>query len=161
VLVKGYVHEVVIACGSEVIARHSRSYEREDMIFDPLHYLALLEEKTRALDQAASLAGWELPDCFLQLRRLLEARLQKKGKREYVQVLRLLETFRMAEVTQAIQDALDLGTVSLDAVKHLLLCRIERRPPRLDLMQYPHLPLTKVHTTQAADYMSLLNEVGQ
>ena len=26
VLVKGYVHEVVIACGSEVIARHRRSY---------------------------------------------------------------------------------------------------------------------------------------
>jgi len=161
VLVKGYVHEVVIACGSEVIARHSRSYEREDIVFDPLHYLALLEQKTGALDQAAPLVGWELPDCFAQLRRLLEARLGKKGKREYVQVLRLLETFRMAEVTQGIQDALDLGTVSLDAVKHLLLCRIERRPPRLDLMQYPHLPLTEVHTTQAADYMSLLNEVGQ
>lgn len=161
VLVKGYVHEVVIACGSEVIARHSRSYEREDIVFDPLHYLALLEQKTGAVDQAAPLVGWELPDCFAQLRRLLEARLGKKGKREYVQVLRLLETFRMGEVTQAIQDALDLGTVSLDAVKHLLLCRIEQRPPRLDLMQYPHLPLTEVHTTQAADYMSLLREVGQ
>lgn len=30
VLVKGYVHEVVVVCGSEVIARHPRSYERED-----------------------------------------------------------------------------------------------------------------------------------
>ena len=29
VLVKGYVHQVVIVCGSEVIARHPRSYERE------------------------------------------------------------------------------------------------------------------------------------
>jgi transposase len=161
VLVKGYVHEVVIACGSEVIARHRRSYQREDMIFDPLHYLALLEEKTRALDQAAPLAGWELPECFTQLRRLLEARLQKNGKREYVQVLRLLETFPLAEVAQAIQDALHLGTVSFDAVKHLLLCRIERRPPRLDLMQYPHLPLAQVETTQAVDYMALLSEVGQ
>jgi transposase len=161
VLVKGYVHEVVIACGSEVIARHRRSYEREDMIFDPLHYLALLEEKTRALDQAAPLAGWELPECFAQLRRLLEARLGKHGKREYVQVLRLLETFRLFEVAGAIQDALHLGTLSLDAVKHLLLCRIEQRPPRLDLMQYPHLPLPQVETTQAADYMALLGEVSQ
>ena len=161
VLVKGYVHEVVIACGSEVIARHRRSYEREDMIFDPLHYLALLEEKIRALDQAAPLVGWELPECFAQLRRLLEARLGKNGKREYVQVLRLLETFRVTEVTHAIHDALHLGTVSFDAVKHLLLCWIERRPPRLDLMQYPHLPLAQVHTTQAVDYMSLLGEVGQ
>jgi len=50
VLIKGYVHEVVISCGAEVIARHARSYEREDMIFDPLHYLALLEQKTNALD---------------------------------------------------------------------------------------------------------------
>ena len=160
VLVKGYVHEVVIACGSEVIARHRRSYEREDMIFDPLHYLALLEQKTRALDQAAPLAGWELPAGFAELRRLLEARLGKQGKREYVQVLRLLETFRLPEVTQAIADALHLGTISLDAVKHLVLCRIERRPPRLDLMQYPYLPLPQVQTTQAADYMALL-EVSQ
>ena len=64
VWVKGYVHQVVIACGSEVIARHARSYEREAVVFDPLHYLALLEQKTRALDQAAPLTGWQLPECF-------------------------------------------------------------------------------------------------
>jgi len=156
VLVKGYVHEVVIVCGSQVIARHRRSYQREDMVFDPLHYLALLEQKARALDQAAPLAGWELPECFGRLRRLLEARLNKGGKREYVQVLRLLETFSLPEVEQAIVDALHLGTISFDAVKHLLLYRIERRPPRLDLENYPHLPLAEVQTTQAADYMALL-----
>jgi transposase len=159
VWVKGYVHEVVIACGSEVIARHPRSYEREAVVFDPLHYLALLEQKTRALDQAAPLAGWQLPDCFRQLRRLLEARLKKHGSREYVQVLRLLETFNIVEVTLAIEDALRLGTISFDAVRHLLLCRIERRPPRLDMENYPHLPLAQVRTTQAADYMTLLAEV--
>ena len=159
VWVKGYVHEVVIACASEVIARHQRSYEREAVVFDPLHYLALLEQKTRALDQAAPLAGWQLPACFAELRRLLEARLKKNGSREYVQVLRLLETFDLAELTHAIEDALRLGTISFDAVRHLLLCRIERRPPRLDMENYPHLPLAQVRTTQAADYMSLLVEV--
>jgi transposase len=158
VWVKGYVHQVVIACGSEVIARHQRSYEREVVVFDPLHYLALLEHKTRALDQAAPLAGWLLPECFAQLRRLLEARLKKHGSREYVQVLRLMETFALAEVTQAIEDALLLGTISFDAVRHLLLCRIERRPPRLDMDNYPHLPMAQVRTTQAADYMTLLAE---
>jgi len=158
VWVKGYVHEVVIASGSEVIARHERNYEREVVVFDPLHYLALLEQKTRALDQAAPLAGWRLPESFVQLRRLLEARLRKHGSREYVQVLRLLETFNIVEVTLAIEDALQLGTISFDAVRHLLLCRIERRPPRLDMENYPHLPLAQVRTTQAADYMTLLAE---
>src|SRR6202163_1598196 len=156
VLIKGYVHEVVISCGAEVIARHARSYEREDMIFDPLHYLALLEQKTNALDQAAPLVGWELPEEFAQLRRLLEARLSKRGKREYVQVLRLLETFSMAEVSKAIEDALRMRAISFDAVKHLLLCRIEQRPPRLDLENYPHLPLAQVATTAASDYLALL-----
>jgi hypothetical protein len=160
VLVRGYVHEVTIACASEIIARHPRSYEREAVIFDPLHYLALLEQKTRALDQAAPLLGWQLPACYLQLRRLLEARLKKHGSREYVQVLRLLETFAIDEVTHAIEDALQLGTIGFDAVKHLLLCRIERRPPRLDMENYPHLPLAQVRTTQAADYMTLLDGVS-
>src|SRR6202050_2211218 len=64
VLVRGYVHEVVISCGAEVIARHPRSYEREDFVFEPLHYLALIEQKINALDQAAPLAGWQLPEEF-------------------------------------------------------------------------------------------------
>jgi len=105
VLVKGFVQEVVICAASEVMARHPRSHEREDMVFDPLHYLALLEQKPNDLDQAAPLAGWNLPKGFAQLRRLMEARLGKKGKREYVQTLRLLETFALGEVKQAIEDA--------------------------------------------------------
>ncbi len=64
VLVRGYVHEVVITCGAEIIARHRRSYEREDFVFNPLHYLALIEQKINALDQAAPLVGWQLPECL-------------------------------------------------------------------------------------------------
>ena len=78
VLVRGYVHEVVISHGAGVIARHPRSYEHEDLIFDPLHYLSLLEQKSNALDQAAPLNGWKLPPVFGDLRRLLEARMGKK-----------------------------------------------------------------------------------
>ena len=156
VVVKGFVDEVVIVCGSEEIARHRRSYEREVLIFEPRHYLALLERKIGALDQAAPLAGWALPDEFLRLRRLLEVRLGKAGTREYVQVLRLLEDFRFDHVSGAIRDALRLGVIGFDAVKHLVLCRLEHRPPRLDLAQYPHLPAPCVTTTTAADYLTLL-----
>ena len=140
VLIKGYVDRVVISCGSEVIARHPRSYQRDDFVFDPLHYLPLLERKTGALDQAAPLRGWDLPGEFATLRRLLESRMGPRGKREFVQVLRLLESFRQEEVHAAVQDSLRLGALSFDAVKHLVLCRLEGRPPRLDLDLYPYLP---------------------
>ena len=157
VLVKGYVAEVVISCGAEVIARHPRSYERDDFVFDPIHYLPLLERKTAALDQAAPLQGWDLPEEYGTLRRLLEARMGRRGKREFVQVLRLMETFSMDEVHSAVQDAIRLGAISFDAVKHLLLCRLEGRPPRLDMDLYPYLPRVSVKTTRATDYMALLS----
>ena len=156
VLVKGYVAEVVISCGAEVIARHPRSYERDDFVFDPIHYLPLLEQKTAALDQAAPLQGWQLPEEFATLRRLLESRMGRRGKREFVQVLRLLENFSHQEVHHAVQDALRLGAISFDAVKHLLLCHLEGRPPRLDLDLYPYLPRVSVKTTSATDYLALL-----
>ena len=156
VLVRGYVHEVVIGCGTEVIARHRRSYAREDLVFDPIHYLPLLEKKIGALDQAAPLRGWELPDQFATLRRLLEARMGKAGKREYVQVLRLMEIFHADEVHGAVKAALRLGAIGYDAVKHLVLCRVERRPPKLDLDVYPYLPRAHVETTSPGSYMSLL-----
>jgi len=102
VWIRGYVHEVIIGCGVEIIACHPRSYDREDLIFNPIHYLPLLEKKIGALDQAAPLMGWDLPDVFASLRRLLEARMGKPGKREYVQVLRLLETFELNDLHGAI-----------------------------------------------------------
>ncbi len=155
VLVRGYVHDVVISCGSEVIAHHRRSYEREDFVFEPLHYLALIEQKINALDQAAPLAGWQLPEEFATLRRLLEARMGKQGKREFVQVLRLMEAFKIEDVSAAVRDAIARGAIGFDAVKHLVLCRLERRPPRLDMTIYPYLPRTTVATTSARSYLAL------
>jgi hypothetical protein len=80
----------------------------------------------------------------------------KAGKREYVQVLRLVETFDLEALHGAVKDALRLGAIGYDAVKHLVLCRIERRPPKLDLDVYPYLPRANVTITAAASYMSLL-----
>ena len=82
VLVRGYVHQVVISCGEKVIARHQRSYQKGDFVYDPIHYLPLLERKIGALDQAAPLAEWDLPREFDTRRRLLGSRMEQRGKRE-------------------------------------------------------------------------------
>ena len=78
-------------------------------------------------------------------------------EREFVQVLRLLENFSHQEIHHAVKDALRLGAISFDAVKHLLLCRLEGTPPRLDPDLYPYLPRVTVKTTRATDYMALLS----
>lgn len=148
----------MIGCGGEVIARHQGCYDREDMVFDPIHYLPRIEQKINALDQAAPLAEWNLPHKFATLRRLMEARMIKAGRLEYVQVLRLLESFGLDDLHAAVKKALQLGAVGFDAVKHLVLCQVEKRPPKLDLDVYPYLPRANVATTSAAAYICLLSE---
>ena len=154
VLVKGFVEEVVILCRGEEIARHARSYGHGIFVYDPLHYLALIETKPNALDQVAALQGWELPEGF---QHILEARMGNRGKREFIQVLRLMEAASKEVVAGAVNDAIRLGTIGFDAVKQIVLARIEKRPARLDLAAYPYLPQTSVRTTSAADYAVLVS----
>ncbi len=160
VVVKGFVDRVVILCGSEEIARHPRCYGEAMFVADPLHYLALIETKPGALDQAAALQGWDLPEVFQHLRHLLEVRMGNKGKREFIQVLRLLEAIPMEVVTLAVNEAIHIGAIGFDAIKQIALARIERRPARLDLTAYPHLPKMEVKTTRAADYATLLPDLA-
>ena len=81
----------------------------------------------------------------------------KRGKREFVQVLRLMESVPdRGRARPRVRDAIARGAIGFDAVKHLVLCRIERRPPRLDLTVYPYLPKATVATTSARAYLDLL-----
>ena len=60
------------------------------------------------------------------------------------------------QVAAAVRDAVKRRLIGFDAVKHLLLARIERRPVHLDLSRYPHLPQPFVAATRSADYATLL-----
>ena len=44
--------------------RGCRSYGSGAFVFDPLHYLSPIETKPNALDQAAPLKDWNLPEAF-------------------------------------------------------------------------------------------------
>ena len=78
------------------------------------------------------------------------------GRREFIQVLRLMEDFHQHQVEQAAAQALQLGAISFDAVKMLLLARLENRPPRLDLTFYPYLPVATVGSTDPRSYLGLI-----
>src|SRR5690606_30278622 len=66
------VDEVRLIDGDRLVARHRRCWKREQDLFDPVHYLALLEKKPGGFDHAKPLEAWQLPACFASLRRLLE-----------------------------------------------------------------------------------------
>ena len=135
----GSIDEVRICCGTEVVATHPRNWEKEQVSFDPRHYLALLERKPGAFDHARPLEGWELPECFWLLRRRLEADLGPAGTREFIKVLRLLEHATVAELAAAVAQALSIGATGSDAVSCILHHRREQPVGLFSLDGHPHL----------------------
>jgi hypothetical protein len=100
----------------------------------------------------------------------MEARMGNGGRREFIQVLRLqvlrlqvlrlMEDFHQHQAGQAIAEALRLGAIRFDAVKMLLLARLENRPARLDLTYYPYLPAATAGTTDPRAYLGLIANAG-
>ena len=151
----GTVDAVRVVVGDRVVAEHRRSWGREGVFYDPVHYLALLERKPGALDFAAPLEGWDLPVCFGVLRRRLEAEFGGPGTRQYIKVLRLLEGAEPAELTRAVERSLELGAADADAVRLILEHRRERPAGLFCLDGRPHLKLVCVPTPDLGAYSSL------
>ena len=140
VTVRADVGRVGVYFQDRCIAEHRRCHESEKTIYEPWHYLALIERKPRALDWGAPMRSLELDECFSVLRRRLEeGQEHSQGTRAYIRVLRLLEEFPLERVTRAVRRALALGAHHEEAIRHLVLCPPETRPSPLDLSGRGHL----------------------
>jgi hypothetical protein len=159
IVAKGYCHEVVLCAQGHEVARHRRIWGKEQVSFDPLHYLALLERKPGALDHARPLANWTLPECFELLRRRLEAERSGDGTREYIRVLRLLEKHPLGALRCAVEQALEVGAITRDAVAQFLYPPENERLTIFRLDGHPHLRSVQVAPADVKQYGQLLEAV--
>jgi transposase len=107
VTVKGYIDRVEIVERGQVAARHARSYGRDQLVLDPLHYLVTLERRPAALDHAPVMRDWQLPESFTRLRKALETQHgQTSGGRHFARVLQLLGEHPQERVQQAVETCL-------------------------------------------------------
>jgi transposase len=155
VAIVGSVDEVRVIFENRVVARHQRCWEKEKVFFDPLHYLALLERKPGAFDYALPLEDWCLPDCFIILRRRLEAQLEGKGVREFIKILRLLESNTLDGLTAAVNKAVSIGANSCDAISCILQGQREQSYSYFSLDGRPHLQGVQIKTPDLAAYRLL------
>jgi transposase len=160
VTVKGYTDQVKICRFHEVIAVHLRSWGREQQFFDPLHYLPLLERKPHALAFAKPFDGWQLPRCFEVLRDRMEAQ-SEHGTREYIQVLRLLERHRVADLTVAVEKALRQQVHTRDGLVQFLPDGTPWRQTSFTLAGHPHLRLVQISQADVREYTQLLRQGAQ
>lgn len=159
ILVKGYVDRVALVHKQCVVAEHRRSWGKEGVFFNYLHYLPLLERKPGALDHARPMADLNLPDCFNVLRRRLENEQQKQGDgtREFIRVLRLLEDYPMSRLEGAVEKALTMRVHSRDAIAQFLFPRPLQRSTFL-LDGQKHLRRVQVDRPDLTAYRTLLSK---
>ena len=129
-------------------------------LFEPIHYLALLERKPGGFDYARPLENWQLPDCYALLRRRLEAADPRHGTRSFIRVLRLLEKFSLPQLTEAIEYALDIDVIDVDSLRTILEHRTDPPVALFSLDGRPQLAQVQVETTDVASYQVLLEEVA-
>ncbi len=155
VAVKGYVDRVVIGCRQKVIAEHVRCWENQRQIFEPTHYLGLLERKPGSLDWALPLAQWNLPGDFEVLRRRLEGE-REDGTREYIRVLRLLEKHPLDALTTAVERGLVMRAHSRDAIAQFLIPTAPWAQTTFRLDGREHLRRVQVAANDVRAYQGLL-----
>jgi len=156
----GTIDRVRFCHRGTVVAEHVRCWAKGQVTFEPLHYLALLERKPGALDHAAPLAGWQLPECFTRLRRRLEEADPRGGTRQYIRVLRLLEAHDQATVTAAVGRALRLAVTDADAVRRLLEQGRQQAPAGFDLSGRPALLAVHLPPPDLSAYTRLSSRKG-
>ena len=138
------------------IAKHRRCWGREQQIFDPLHYLELLEHKPGSLDHARPLEDWQLPGCFHTYRKCLETH-RENGTKEYIQILLLLKKYSVTQLAEAISKALNSRIYCYDAILQFLLTPEDYAFTTFSLAGREHLRCVVVNTTNVSAYRSLVS----
>lgn len=157
VTIIGSIDRVRIVADTHVIAEHVRDWEKENVHYDPIHYLALLERKPNSLDFGKPFEEWKLPKGMRVLQRRLESESGKEGRREFIKILRLLEKHSFDELGNAVERALQINATTVDVIR-ILLQENREKPAKLFMLDdRPHLQDHSIPEPHINKYNQLLS----
>jgi hypothetical protein len=143
------------------IAQHRRSYDRHQLVLDPAHQQALLEEKRKAF---GSTPGGRLAQAVPESEALLDAAFARgeSAGSQTAQLLKLLDTYGAAELRRAIQEALERNTPRASSVAFILSRRQRSQqhtaPTPVDLSHHPELQCLDVTPHDLESYDELTDK---
>jgi transposase len=160
-VLRAYPFRVDILYLERVIASHPRCYGRGQDIFDPLHYLPLLEQRPGAFEHAKPIRRWRegWPPVYERLLAHLRARWPDScGIREFVRILKLHRDHPAQLVEQAVSLALEYGCAHSEGVELCLQQLLNPESPvaALDLTNQPHLASVGMQPLDLSCYDRLL-----
>jgi hypothetical protein len=125
VLVRSHAERIVVLFNDAVVADHPRHFRRDQIIYDPWHYLPVLVKKPGALRNGAPFKDWDLPPALAQVRAKLKQ--HADSDRQFVKVLGAVLDHGLAAVEAACAETLAAGIANGDVI--LTVLARQRQPP--------------------------------
>jgi transposase len=155
VAVRAYADRIMVVLNDRVVGIHRRHLGRDKVVYDPWHYLPVLEQKPGALRNGAPFKNWDLPAPMQQVRMALQERCD--GDRQFVGILSVVRRYGLDAVAEACSHALTDKTVSCDVIL-TMLSRKHDQPQPEPVQQPLQLPLlTLVPVVDCRRYDGLLS----
>jgi hypothetical protein len=148
-----YANRIEMVAEGTVVADHVRIFSKDQVIYNPWHYVPLLERKPGALRNGAPFKAWDLPACLQKVRAHLMGRLG--GDRECVQILQAIQTDGLEAVSVACELALEEKAISADYILNVL-SRLRPSPDAPVIATPAHLQLTQEPLADCQRYNGLL-----
>lgn len=147
---------IKVYSNNKLVADHARMFSRDHVIYDPWHYLHILQYKPGALRNGAPFQEWDLPSSIKQVQRKLER--QPGGDRQFVNILIQAQQHGIDIVDSACKDVLKNRTVQGEVVLNTIARLLDPSP--VDEVTVPiSLQINVEPTTDCSIYDSLLKEV--
>jgi hypothetical protein len=118
VLVRSHAERIVVVFNDEVVADHPREFRRDQIIYDPWHYLPVLVKKPGALRNGTPFKDWDLPPALAQVRAKLKS--HADGDRQFVKVSAAVLDHGLGAVEAACAEAIEAGIASGDVILAVL-----------------------------------------
>ena len=132
--IAAYAERIVIRQDGQIVATHPRCFGRDQVIYDPWHYVPALMRKPGALRNGAPFKGCALPGALGRVRQKLSG--SADGDRQMVQLLNAVLRDGLVAVEAACAEALQAG-IHNSAVILNILARRQRQPMPLEPLLTP------------------------
>jgi len=119
VSIRAFAEHIQVFYKDEMVAEHQRVFSRDQVRYNPWHYLNVLHKKPGALRDGAPFKQWDdLPAPLSKVRDRL-AKL-KGGDKAFISLLCAVETYSLEHVSQACEQALTEGVMQADWILNRL-----------------------------------------
>jgi transposase len=125
--IAAYAERIVIRQDGQIVATHARCFGRDQVIYDPWHYVPALMRKPGALRNGAPFKGWALPGALGRVRQKLSG--SADGDRQMVQLLNAVLSDSLVAVEAACAEALQAGVHSSAVILNILARQRQPAPP--------------------------------